>query len=198
MLSIGEGRELVKLARSTVEMYAGSEGREFGLQKSSSKTLLQKCGVFVTILSYPGKELRGCIGYTSPMTLRVAAQMAAYAAAFEDGRFSPVGKDELDRVVFEVSVLGEPQQIKCKPEEYANAIEAGKDGVIIKSGGSSGLFLPQVWEQLPDKERFLEELCHKAGLTSDFLFDEGTSLYKFRVQAFHELNPNGKIIESVS
>jgi len=48
-----------------------------------------------------------------------------------------------------------------------NKIKPNIDGVIIKKGGNSATFLPQVWEQLPDKEDFFNNLCLKANLNMD-------------------------------
>ena len=31
-----------------------------------------------------------------------------------------------------------------------------KDGIIIKDGGHQAVYLPSVWEELPDKEMFLK------------------------------------------
>ena len=38
------------------------------------------------------------------------------------------------------------------------------DGLVIFDQGMSSLFLPHVWEELPDKGNFLRRLKHKAGL----------------------------------
>ncbi len=43
-----------------------------------------------------------------------------------------------------------------------------KDGVIITTKYGSSTYLPQVWEQLPDKKDFLSNLCHKHGAPSDY------------------------------
>ncbi|HLS84723.1 MAG TPA: AMMECR1 domain-containing protein, partial [Burkholderiales bacterium] len=42
-----------------------------------------------------------------------------------------------------------------------------EDGVILEHAGRRATFLPQVWESLPDKRRFLGELVKKAGLPAD-------------------------------
>ena len=38
-------------------------------------------------------------------------------------------------------------------------------GVIIKKGWNSATYLPQVWEDLSDVNKFLTSLCQKAGLS---------------------------------
>jgi len=182
------GEKLVRLARSTVENYIKT--RKFEIVDIYK----EKRGVFVTIETYPGKKLRGCIGFPSAVyPLSEAVQRAALSAAFEDPRFPPVDEDELDKIIFEISILTEPELINVKDKkEYLNCI-CKKDGLIIINKNNSGLFLPQVWEQIKDKKKFLECLCMKAFLPTDAWMDEDTKLFKFHVQVFKELKPNGKV-----
>ncbi|MEM5879501.1 MAG: TIGR00296 family protein [Candidatus Aenigmatarchaeota archaeon] len=189
MLSLAQGQELVKLARKAAETRK--------VEKKFSKDFEIKKGVFVTIETYPEKELRGCIGFPYPIyPLGEAVQKAATAAASEDPRFSPLEKEEFDKVVFEVSILTEPELIEVKePKEYFEKIEAGKDGLILQNGPFAGLFLPQVWNCFKTKEEFLENLCFKAGLTPDYIYDKNTKIFKFRAQIFAEEKPKGKIVE---
>ena len=42
-----------------------------------------------------------------------------------------------------------------------------KMGIVLKKGWNSATFLPQVWEEIPDKKEFLEHLSRKAGLSKD-------------------------------
>jgi len=46
--------------------------------------------------------------------------------------------------------------------------------------------LPQVWEQLPRKEDFLNHLCQKAGLTSDMWRTSKLKVLTYQVQYFDE------------
>lgn len=197
MLSMEEGEKLVRLARMSVERYF-KNGR-LVLEKTLQKSFLEKCGVFVTIETYPEKNLRGCIGYPdSVLPLCEAVQQAAVAAAFEDPRFPKLDPEELNKVIFEVSVLTKPEPIIVKDKkEYCKKIKIGEDGLIIQCGYQSGLLLPQVAvEQKWDEEEFLDNLCLKAGLMQDSLQDKKTKIWKFQAQIFSEVNPNGKTIKS--
>jgi len=189
MFNLKQGKELVGLARKAVETKK--------VEKKFSKDFEIKRGVFVTIETFPEKELRGCIGFPqATLALGEAAQRAAISAAYDDPRFPPLEKEELDGMVLEVSILTEPELIKVKnSKEYLEKIEAGKDGLILQNGPFAGLFLPQVWEQIPKKEEFLENLCFKAGLTPGYIHDKKTKIFKFRAQIFAEEKPNGKIKE---
>jgi AmmeMemoRadiSam system protein A len=193
-MELEQGRVLVKLARSSVEKFF--EKGKFEIQKFDQEFLKEKRGVFVTIETYPENELRGCIGFPSPVyPLFEAVQRAAISSAFEDYRFEPLRKEELEKVVFEVSVLTKPELIKVKkPEEYLEKIEEKKDGLIIEYGSFSSLYLPQVWEIIQEKEKFLESLCLKAFLPPDTWKNKKAKIFRFRVEAFKEKEPKGEIV----
>jgi AMMECR1 domain-containing protein len=60
------------------------------------------------------------------------------------------------------------------------------DGVILRKGSASATFLPQVWEQLPQPEKFLSHLCTKAGLPADTWKKENLDILTYQVQCFEE------------
>jgi AmmeMemoRadiSam system protein A len=185
-------KELVKIARKTLENFFDTG--KFQIKKYDK--FKEKKGVFVTIHSFPENELRGCIGLPQPeYSLFEAVQIATMEAAFSDPRFPHLKKDELNKIIIEISVLTLPKIIEGKPDGYLDKIKNGKDGLILEHGLNKGLLLPQVWEEIPDKKEFLEMLCWKASLTPDYWFDENTKLYKFQVKIFREKEPNGEIEE---
>lgn len=197
-LSQDEGALLVHLARRAVENYLKTR-RHFGLPEGLSEKLLEPCGVFVTINTVKNdeKELRGCIGYPYPTSpLAEAVVDSAINAATQDPRFSPLEPQELNRVVFEVSVLTPPQKIEVEnPKEYCTKIKVGEDGLIIERGMYKGLLLPQVpvqWDW--NEEEFLCQCCNKAGLPADHWRVQGTRIYKFRAIVFEEEKPYGSVV----
>lgn len=195
MLSLEEGKILVKLARETVKRKFKT-GR-FYIKKINNKLKIKK-GVFVTIETFPEKKLRGCIGFIKPFyPLYEAVQRASYSAAFEDFRFLPLKEKELEKVIFKISILSEPKLIKVKhPKEYKQKIELGRDGLILVYGSNQGVFLPEVpIEANWNKEEYIENLCFKAGLTPDIIYEKKTKIYKFRTQVFVEKEPYGEIEE---
>jgi len=195
MFNLTDGKKLVSVARRTVEKYF--KEKRFVMEKGE---LNQKIGVFVTIENFPDKSLRGCIGFPYPsISLWEGVQKAAFSAAFEDPRFLPLKKEEMNKIVFEVSILTEPMLIEVKhPEEYFERIKIGEDGLIIQNGFLSGLLLPQVPSQYNwDVKEFLDNLCFKAGLTPDFIFHKNTKIWKFQCQVFYEKEPGGKIAELI-
>ena len=52
------------------------------------------------------------------------------------------------------------------------------DGIIIRDGNHQSVYLPSVWEQLPDKKDFLRSLKVKAGLAPDY-FSNNFEAYRF-------------------
>jgi uncharacterized protein (TIGR00296 family) len=196
-LSQEEGKFLIELARKAVEEYLKNRKR-ISVPENVSEKLMQPCGVFVTINSIKRgeKELRGCIGYpypTDPLTQAII--QSAISAATEDPRFYPLSLNELDKVVFEISVLTPPKKIEVqKPNEYPTKIKIGEDGLIVERGMFKGLLLPQVpveWEW--NEEEFLCQCCIKAGLPPGNWLLDGTKLYKFQAIIFEEETPKGEV-----
>jgi AmmeMemoRadiSam system protein A len=75
---------------------------------------------------------------------------------------------ELSEIKIEVSVLTKPEPIEYKDSaDLLNKIVAGVDGLILTKGYYQSTYLPQVWEQLPDKIQFLENLSVKGGMPPD-------------------------------
>ena len=140
--------------------------------------------------------MRGCIGNpypTNPM-VKVLIQ-SAISASTQDYRFSPLSSDELEEIVFEISILTKPRIIKVEnPMEYPNKIQLGIHGLIVEKDQFRGLLLPQVpveWKW--NKEDFLRQTCMKAGLTPDCWLSTKTRIYKFSGIILKETSPNGSV-----
>jgi len=151
--------------------------------KIDSEILRQKRGAFVTLKKRG--QLRGCIGYIKAYKpLWETVQEMAIAAAFHDPRFPSLKSGELDNLTFEISVLSPLRRIKD-----INEIEVGKHGLYIVRGFNSGLLLPQVAIEYEwDRETFLKETCHKAGLPSQAWMDAETEIYIFSADYFGDVD----------
>jgi len=192
-----EGKFLVKLARQTVTTYL-ENGLLLQVSDEISSKLMEPVGVFVTlsINNNENKMLRGCIGLPYPTTpLAKAVMEAAISAATQDPRFSPVTLEELDQIVFEISVLTPPELVSTeKPTDYPIKIKVGRDGLIIEYGYNKGLLLPQVPVELNWKEEeFLCQTAMKAGLPPDSWLLKDTRIYRFQAIIFEEVSPKGNI-----
>lgn len=195
-LTLEDGTYLVKLARKAIEVHL--DGKIPKAPENAPERLKRKSGVFVTLTTYPERELRGCMGYPMPLyELAEATVMAAVASAFQDPRFPPLSPEELDEVVVEVSILTPPEEIKYSdPRELPNLITIGVDGLIIEAGVASGLLLPQVpVEYSWGPEEYLMHLCIKAGLPSTYWLTGKAKIYRFTAQIFEEESPRGKVVE---
>jgi len=68
-------------------------------------------------------------------------------------------------------------------------LRVGEDGVILEHEGRRATFLPQVWEGLPDKRQFLEELMRKAGIPEETRL-AGCKLWRYRVIKWKRAAPH--------
>lgn len=125
-------------------------------------------------------NLRGCIGSIIAHQPLIADLVAhAQDAAFRDYRFNPVIEDELKDIKVSISILTEPQKIEFEGEDdLLNKMTPFVDGIIIKDKGYQAVYLPVVWEQLPNKKDFLNSLKMKAGLAPTH-FSNTFEAYRF-------------------
>ena len=188
MLAMGEERfelneeekkELLRIARVTVETLA--EGLLVPEFKADDPLLNQNRGAFVTLRRKDGR-LRGCIGLIEAVRpLIETVRDMAVSASSRDPRFPPVTPGELDELEIEISVLTPLELV-----EDISSIVVGQHGLTIRKGSLSGLLLPQVATEYGwDKETFLQETCHKAGLPAD-AWKEGAEIMTFSAQVFSE------------
>ena len=193
-LSDSDGVVLVKTARKAVTEFL-SNGNRMKLESDLEEKFSFNSGVFVTLNNPDG--LRGCIGFPMPdKKLSHGIIDAAISAATEDPRFPSVKTNELNDIVFEVTVLTPPIVVDVSdPMEYLEKIKVGRDGLIIRHSFSSGLLLPQVPVEYGwNVEEFLQHTCEKAGLSRDTWKNESVKIEKFEGIIFKEETPNGVIV----
>jgi AmmeMemoRadiSam system protein A len=159
------GRTLLALARAALAHRFGE--RPEAPRLDAPPWLRQTAATFVT-LTRAGR-LRGCIGsLEARRALGEDVVANALAAAFGDPRFTPLTPAEWRDTQLEVSLLSTPKPIRFADEaELLEAISAGEDGLILQLDDRRATVLPQVWESIPDKRRFIAELVAKAGLPAD-------------------------------
>jgi len=187
-----QGQLLVKLARDTIlkELAGKLSDTEAGTSALAfqDERFQAHCGTFVT-LKMQG-QLRGCIGNLTPKeSVLEGVKRNAVNSAFYDPRFSSLTAAELDRTAIEVSILTEPVPLEYQDsQDLIQKLRVNVDGVIIRKGHASATFLPQVWEQLPRPENFLNHLCLKAGLPADTWKSSELEVLTYQVQCFEEKN----------
>lgn len=170
---------LLHLARRTVETFVRT-GDTLRVPDELA-VLTQKLGAFVTLKKHG--QLRGCIGnIVGQEALPKTIINMAIAAAAHDPRFPAVAANELGDIELEISVLTPPS--RCR---NAQDIVVGRDGIILRLGRNSGVFLPQVpVEQGWDRAEYLREIGFKAGLNAEAWRDPRAELHTFTAQVFAE------------
>ena len=147
VLSDADKAALKTIARNSISAALG--GGEQPVPELSA-TLHRKCGAFVSL--HKRGRLRGCIGHFGEDTPlhEIVAEMAR-AAAFEDPRFQPLRRAELEEVDIEISVLTPMRRIYSIDE-----FQLHRHGIYMRKGYRSGTFLPQVADEVDwTKEEFL-------------------------------------------
>ena len=171
-LSDDEKRMLKEIALTSIK--DSLDGKRIADPTSLTATLKQKCGAFVSL--HKQGRLRGCIGhFGEDVPLHEIVAEMARAAAFEDPRFMPVTKDELDGIDIEISVLTPMRRIKSLDE-----FELHRHGIYIRKGYRSGTFLPQVADEVKwTKEEFVSHCAQdKAGIGWDGWKDAELYVYE--------------------
>ncbi|MFA6166658.1 MAG: AmmeMemoRadiSam system protein B [Gemmatimonadaceae bacterium] len=177
----GRGQILLKLARASI-----AKRLKLPMPAIPEPEWLAEPGATFVTLTIAG-ELRGCIGTLEPhRSLGEDVTANAVAAAFRDPRFPALRATEFKDVRVEVSLLSPAEPIVAADESAAlAALRPHVDGVVLEYKQYRGLFLPQVWEQLPEPTQFLAHLKRKAGLPMNF-WSPAVRLLRFTVSKWKE------------
>lgn len=132
-------------------------------------------------------NLRGCIGSIIAHNSLIDDLIKnAQNSAFYDSRFEPLQKDEFEELSIDVSLLSAPKKMNFKDEaDLLSQIRPFVDGIIIKDGIYQAVYLPSVWEQLPEKELFLDSLKIKAGMPPKH-FSDNFEAFRFTTEYIKE------------
>lgn len=162
-------------------IYAGFEDKQVDAFEHIPEVFRENGACFVTLEK--DEELRGCIGsIIAHRPLIDDLIKNSHNSAFSDPRFSPLTKEEFKGLSISVSLLSNPEKMSFSDEaDLLDKIEPFVDGIIIKDGFSQSVYLPSVWEQLPDKELFLKSLKIKAGMSPTH-FSSTFEAYKFKTE----------------
>lgn len=181
-----ERRFLLELARKSVREAAATGRLPPVSAEGLAPELTVPKGCFVTLTK--AGQLRGCIGHLTPqMPLYRAIADNARSATLYDPRFRAVAPDEVEHLEIEISVLTVPQPLAfASPDDLLRKLQPHEDGVVLQIGRRSATYLPQVWEQLPDKVEFLNSLAEKAGGAPGDWREPGTQVSIYHVESFKE------------
>lgn len=168
MAPVTDERALPNIARASIAHGLTYEKPLEPQLKQFGGPLVQPGASFVTLKLDGG--LRGCVGSAEPHRPLVHdVAHNAHAAAFGDTRFPPLSSNEFDCLTLSISILGPLSPLDAADEtDLITQLLPGKDGLILTDKGRRGLFLPQVWEMLPDPRDFVTHLKVKAGFPQEY------------------------------
>ena len=134
-----------------------------------------------------GDRLLGCIGTLQEHeTLISAVRHFAVQSGLHDPRAGAVDAEVLARARVDVSVLSAPTELEVVGVQNIElAIRPFEDGVILRRMLRRAVFLPVVWQKLPDRREFIRALARKAGIDPDREGDDARASV-FGVEAFGE------------
>ena len=173
-LSEQEKQQLKEIAYNSISSAFDRSPSAFSTTKSPYPALNKKCGAFVTLTEHG--QLRGCMGhFGEDIPLHETVYEMARHAAFQDPRFQPLRRYELDEIEISISVLTPMKRIYSIDE-----FQLHRHGIYIKKGFRSGTFLPQVADEVNwTKEEFLGHCSRdKAGLGWDGWRDAELYVYE--------------------
>ena len=183
MLNDTYRKQLLQLASNSID-YGLQQGKALPVKLDDYDLILQQpAACFVTL--HMNDQLRGCIGSLEaqqPLVKDVSDN--AYAAAFRDPRFPPLQAHEKTSLKLSISVLTPSTPISfISEEDLLEKIRPEIDGLILQDGHHRGTFLPSVWEQLPDKQQFLQHLKLKAGLPVNY-WSDSIQISRYQTESF--------------
>ncbi len=165
--------------RAVIE--GAATGKPPQIDLATAPTALHTLRATFTTIHVDG-AFRGCRGYivpARPLITDVADN--AFKSAFDDPRVKPLNLDEARRAKIGISILSHHRPIRCRSEaELRDLLSPDRDGLVLQDGDQRALFLPKVWEDLPDAREFVTRLKLKAGWSADYWSD---SLQAFRFSA---------------
>ena len=184
-LSSPQRRELLALARQSIDSALALGNRAAIPAIPHCEDLMARRSSFVTLRV--GEELRGCCGsIDASRPLVEDVWRNAFASAFSDPRFPPLTLDEWPRVGIHLSVLSELQPLTVVDEPaLLSVLQPKVDGLMLELDGTRAIFLPDVWEQISDPQRFLRQLKLKAGWTAEF-WSPQMRAWRYTTESFGE------------
>jgi len=190
MISDSSGQYLVRAARAVMQEYL--RHNKISNPENYPPDLNELGGVVVEVYKkLPGmqKEIRAS-GADLNFNKSVAHACAEAArAACGDKRFGTIELQELPVTSFHVHVFdGQPRQVMGKTiTDYGRIITAGRDGLIMRKGASTGILMPHlILQNKWSVKEALENLSLKTGLDKDGWTNPSARIFSFRTQIFKE------------
>lgn len=155
------------------------EGKKYKPSRKDYKdSIFDKGAVYITLKKQGQKRAwSGSVLATQSLAKNISENI--YVAAKEDKRFENIKPQEMQDITITISLLSGFEEIKYKNEQdLLEKLVPEKDGIVIRSGNRQAVFLPSEWKEFPDKQRFLNELKLKAGM-SPIYWSNKIKVYRF-------------------
>jgi AmmeMemoRadiSam system protein A len=188
-LELEDRKLLLQIARTNLLSAVSGRAQPAAIAVLLPAKLLEQRACFVTLTQ--AGMLRGCMGNLLPKAaLYQSVTENTLNAALRDPRFAPLQKNELSEVQIEITVLSQLEPLHYNSvDELLNQLHPGEHGVFLQLGSSIATFLPQVWEQIPDRIQFLDRLAQKCGCISSAWREKDAQLRVYYAESFSEPIP---------
>lgn len=185
MLTSEAQQEVLAIARAAME--AAVRGEDYSPPEPSADQLREPGACFVTLRTR--EQLRGCLGcFESDEPLYKTVADFAMHSTLEDPRFASnrVSAEELGFVTLEISVLH-----PLTPCTDPLGITLGDDGIFVRGGWRSGVYLPHVAIEMNwSVEEFWSNCCAgKAGLSPEAWRGGDVELFTFKAELLTDPAP---------
>jgi AmmeMemoRadiSam system protein A len=172
MIAEGTRRFLLASARRALADELGCGDTVMPIEAPHDPVLAAPARVFVSW--HIGDRLLGCIGTLQEYdTLLGAVQHFAVQSGMHDPRAGAMQPDVFARAHVDISVLGAPNELEVAGlGNIELAVRPFEDGVILRLMLRRAVFLPVVWQKLPERREFIRALARKAGIDPDREGDE--------------------------
>ncbi len=160
-----------------IDHFANGKGNDINIDDLPEE-FSKPAACFVSLYMEDGK-MRGCMGSIAPQEENLFNEIISNTmhAAFNDNRFAPLKKNELEHVSITVEIV-EPMQKITSLEE----LQPDVYGVMIKDkNGKMGVMLPYP-EQIITVGQQLKMACDKGGINCTNIKE--LDIYKFKVVCF--------------
>ena len=186
-LNSAQQRQLLTIANQAIRDYL-YQGVANPPSLDNYDSIMQEIGACFVTLKVKD-QLQGCLGTleaTKPLALEVYDK--AYASTHQDSRFTPLIESQLSALTVEVSVLSKPKALAIESEmALLNYLTNNKPGIILREHQRTAVFLPQVWQQLPQPEEFIRHLKAKAKWPANY-WSDAMEVSTFNVQIINSLS----------
>ncbi|KAK9452633.1 AMMECR1 domain-containing protein [Dipodascopsis uninucleata] len=138
--------------------------------------------IFITWSTYVKgqKRLRGCIGTFEPQPLAQGLMSYAKIAAFDDNRFNPISRKELEHLECGVSLLTDFEEAS-DPFDWEWGVHGIRISFIVSGRRYSATYLPDVPpEHFNSKEETIISLIDKAGYMGSKFRDLNIKLVRYK------------------